>query len=260
MQNSNILSIIIVNYRSEKYLEKCLSSIYGVWGHDLEMIIVNNDVTESLQGIIEKFPAVKIIEQKENVGFGRAHNAGSKIAQGKYLLFLNPDTIVLNDAVDILNKFEQDDGVGIIGAKLVNAEGKNQAWSVGYEITLWNIVKNKLGFLKGRNVWEATQTQEVEWTSGGSMFIRKEVFESVGGFDEKFFLYFEDMDLCKRVRNFGKKVLYFPSVQIEHVEGGSVENKNKQKNDYYASQDYYFSKHFGTIQAELVKLLRKFFV
>lgn len=260
MQNTRDLSIIIVNYRSEKYLDKCLSSIYGVWGQDLEIIIVNNDTNESLQNVGNKFPSVKIIQQKENVGFGRAQNAGSQIAQGKYLLFLNPDTIILNDATDILNKFEQDDTVGIIGAKMVDSAGKNQVWSVGYEATLWNIVKNKLGFLKGRNIWEATQMQEVEWTSGGSMFIHKEVFAEVGGFDEKFFLYFEDMDLCKRVRALGKKVLYFPNIQIEHVEGGSVENKNKQKKDYYASQDYYFSKHFGVLQVGLLKLLRKLFV
>ncbi|KKR21825.1 MAG: hypothetical protein UT50_C0003G0006 [Candidatus Moranbacteria bacterium GW2011_GWA2_39_41] len=260
MQNSNKLSIIIVNYHSEKYLDKCLSSIYGVWGQDLEIIIVNNDIAESLQNIIEKFPAVKIIQQKENVGFGRAHNAGAQITKGKYLLFLNPDTIIVNDATDILNKFEQDNSVGIIGAKLVNSEGKNQSWSVGYEATLWNILKNKLGFPESRRIWESAQTQEVEWTSGGSMFIRKEIFAEVGGFDEKFFLYFEDMDLCKRVCKIGKKVLYFPSVRIEHIEGGSVENKNKQKKDYYASQDYYFSKHFGLIQSVLIRLLRKLFV
>ncbi|MDO8240571.1 MAG: glycosyltransferase family 2 protein [Candidatus Moranbacteria bacterium] len=260
MQNSNKLSIIIVNYRSEKYLEKCLSSIYGVWGESLEIIIVNNDVNESLAKIATSFPAVKIIQQGSNVGFGTAHNAGSRLAGGKYLLFLNPDMAVLDSMEKILDKFEEDDTVGIIGARLVKLDGQNQAWSAGYEANILSIIKNKIKLSEREMVWNSAQTKEVDWVSGGAMFIRKEIFDKVSGFDENFFMYFEDMDLCKRVRALGKKVIYFPSVRIEHVEGGSRENKNKQKKSYYASQDYYFSKHFGSTQATLVKLLRKIFV
>lgn len=259
MQKFNKLSIVIVNYRSVKYLKKCLASIFAVWGREYEIIVVNNDENESLASVIGTFPAIIIAQRQKNSGFGTAQNAGIKIAQGKYILCLNPDTEVLEKIEKILEYFEKNPEIAIIGPKLVNNSGRAQQWIAGAEINLWRLIKNKLSFFKDKQIQENNEITVVDWVSGGAMFIRKETFERVHGFDEKFFMYYEDMDFCKRVRQAGEKVLYFPSVSIKHIEGGSSENKTKQKKYYYESQDYYFKKHLGAIQSKIAEVLRIFF-
>jgi GT2 family glycosyltransferase len=253
-----ILSIIIVNYRSEKYLNQCLASIFAIWGQEHEIIVVNNDKDEALASISEKFPLVKIIQQPENIGFGAAHNVGIRHAQGKYVLCLNPDTEALEKIDVVLDYFEKNTSVAAIGLKLLNNSGQAQKWIAGTEINPRRLIKNK--FLGDTLPKNGAKILQVDWVSGGAMFIKKEIFEAVGGFDENFFMYFEDMDFCKRVRQIGGEVFYFSNISLRHIEGGSSENKIKQKKYYYASQDYYFRKHFGLITSIIVKVVRKIFI
>lgn len=250
------ISFIIVNYKSRELLEKCISSIKRTalsFSH--ETIIVSND------GEVFNFPEIKTINLENNLGFGVGCNAGAKIAQGEILCFLNPDIeIISNDFQKIISEFENDPKLGIIGPKLVTENNKVQEWGAGKEINFFDIIGNNLGFKRSRKIWTSEKRVECAWVSGACLFIKKNLFERLNGFDEKFFLYFEDIDLCKRIKKFGYKIIYFPKFVIKHFGGRSFENKKYQKKYYYSSQDYYFQKHFGKIHYFLLKITRRLIV
>lgn len=258
--SNKIFSIVIVNYKSEHILNRCLASIYKKLGekNNFEIIIVNNDIKERLGLIQEAFPETKILNMDKNYGFGAGNNIGAKIAQGEFILFLNPDTEIISDNIaDVFSLFSRDSEIGIIGGGLVNFQDKIQEWSAGFETNLIELVKNKLGFSKSKKIWQSEKNQLVDWVSGAVFFIKKEIFEKVGGFDEDFFMYFEDMDLCKRVRNAGKKILFYPAFCVKHKSGESYsQEEKKQKKDYYKSQEHYFKKHKSKLETWLVCILR----
>jgi len=256
-----MISIIIVNYHSEKYLIKCLYSIYKhSFKEDFEIIVVNNDQKDKIKELIQKFSEVKIYQNEKNLGFGAGNNVGARIAKGDILLFLNPDTEIISKNIeDIFSLFQKNDKLGIIGSQLWLDDNKIQPWSVGYEISLLNLIKNNLGLTSGQNIWQAKEKVEADWVSGAALFIRKDTFEKTGGFDEKFFMYFEDMDLCKRVRARGNIILYNPNFKVRHIGGRSYPEKNFQKKDYYKAQEYYFKKHRNFFEWLLIKMLGKLF-
>jgi len=252
------LSIIIVNYRSEQSLKRCIASIYNYLNFDFEIIVVNNDSREKLQNIIKEFSEVKIIQNERNLGFGKAVNLGAEKAEGSYLFLLNPDARLvdgkLRDALEISRRNEK---IAVIGPRIINKEGQTQEWICGFETSFLDLIRNNLGASRSRKIWNRPKKIFVHWVSGVAMIIDKKIFKDLGGFDEKFFMYFEDLDLCKRIKNCGKKILYFPELEIFHESGGSAENKQQQKKYYYESQEAYFKKHFGKTKAFLVKTLRK---
>lgn len=257
IQNKITLSVIIVNYKSEQYLGACMASIRkALQNVTTEFIVVNNDdVAMSISDA-----DVKIINLQENYGFSRANNIGAREARGKYMLFLNPDTLFISgDLMEIIREFEKDDRIGIIGPKLLTEIGKSQEWSAGVDVTLGDLIRNNLGIKKSKKIWESECKLSVSWVTGAALFIKKELWTKLGGFDDNFFMYFEDVDLCKRVRDNGYGVLYWPSVKIRHLGGASSENKKTQKGYFYASQDYYFQKHFGKPTAFIIEVLRKIF-
>ncbi len=263
MQNSKKLSVIIVNFRSEHYLHKCLASVYNALAFiDPEIIIVNNDPEAGLEEIAKIFPQAKIISHQKNSGFGAASNLGAQNAQGEYLFFLNPDTEISGDlSGNPQNFFKElsDERTGIVAPRLLDGNGKTQEWSVGAEVGLWDIIRNNLGFPKSKKIWESSEKIDVDWASGAALLIKKDLFGRAGGFDEKFFMYFEDMDLCRRVRQKNKRIVYFPDFKVKHFCGGSATGKKEQKESFYRSQDYFFEKHLGKTQTVFLKILRKIF-
>jgi GT2 family glycosyltransferase len=256
------LSIIIVNYKSAAFLKKCVDSIYKKINPAIsfEVIIVNNDSEEKLENILEKKEEIKIINNYKNLGFGAGNNIGAKASQGEMLFFLNPDTEIISlDLEEIFRLFDESDEIGIIGSQLCSREGKIEKWSAGYEINIPDLARNNLGFSRNNKFWQKEKIFETEWVSAAALFIKKEFFEKVGGFDEIFFMYFEDMDLCKRARSTGKKILYYQESKIMHTGGESYQKKKLQKKDYYESQEYYFKKHRNFFEWLAVKMLRKLF-
>ncbi len=258
MRNSKDLSVIIVNFRSEHYLKKCLASVYNKLD-DPEIIIVNNDLDAGLTEVRKLFPEIKIIDQKKNIGFGAANNLGVRAARGEILFFLNPDTEVLGGKKESLLENFFDENVGCVAPRLLRENNEAQEWSVGFEITPMDTLRNNLGLPKSRKLWTTSQKTEADWASGAALLIRKSIFNEIGGFDEKFFMYFEDVDLCRRVKGKNKKIIYFPDFTVKHLCGGSVTNRKGQKESFYRSQDYYFEKHFGKLRAAVLKGLRKIF-
>lgn len=256
------LSIIIVNYRSEQLLEKCLTSVFKkIKSISFEVIIVNNDKKEKLEIISRKYPEVKILTSPINNGFGAGNNLGAKEAQGEIILFLNPDTEIMSDNIEeVLDQFSKMLNLGVLSGCLISVNGKIEKWSAGQEISLYNLILNNIGFSKSKKNCQSQVPSLAEWVSGTALFIKRETFLKLKGFDEGFFMYFEDMDLCKRVRNIGQKVVYYPQFRVQHKNGESYsKNKKQQKKDYYKAQEYYFKKHYNGWKFWMVRFLGKFF-
>ena len=220
---------------------------------------MNND-EELLKNEFISNPKIKIINNGRNVGFGAANNIGAKFAQGDILFFLNPDTeiMLINDR-KILPLFTENEKLGIIGAQLRSSNNEIEKWSAGSKISLFNLVRNNLGWPVSQKFLFQQKPTGVDWVSAAALFIRRDVFEKVGGFDESFFMYFEDMDLCRRVAETQKEVMYFPKITVKHYGGESYLNKKKQKKDYYFSQKYYFRKHRNIFEWLIIKIASKLF-
>lgn len=263
MSKFNKLSIIIVNFKSRRYLKNCIASVYLKIAPKIEaeIIIINNDIEENLAEIRKDFPLVKIINNSANIGPGAAWNQGGKLSKNQVIWFLNPDTEIVSDNIgNVLDEFGKDENLGALGAGLINLKNKKQAWGAGKKISLWDTVLNNLGIARSRKIWESKIKTEADWVSGASFFTRKDLFKKIGGFDENIFLYFEDADFCLRMKSLGKKIIYYPEFRVKHLGGGSHSDKNKQKGDFYKSQEYYFKKHLGFFQLMILKILRKIFI
>lgn len=254
------VSFVIVNYRSKNFLLACLSSLFSCnFSFDYEIIIVNN--SPEVDNFSFSEPNISIIPNDNKNGFGYANNLGAAKANGDLICFLNPDTLFMqNQKILTLLELFKNNSIGVVGPKLVSDQKllTPQLWSTGTEITLWDIIKNNLGIPASRTIWESSASIPVAWVSGAALFIRKNLFVKINGFDEKFFMYFEDVDLCKRVSLIGKKVLYYPEYAIFHWSGKSHGDNFVQKKMYYESQDYYFKKYFTKLDVFFLKVLRKF--
>ncbi|HPN54681.1 MAG TPA: glycosyltransferase family 2 protein [Candidatus Moranbacteria bacterium] len=254
------LSFIVVNYQSRDFLERCLASIYKQsFACSYEIIIVNND-NYPLDGFLDK-PFIKIINNNKNVGFGRACNLGARSSQNEFLFFLNPDAEILSAKIDtMLNFLKKNEKAGLLAPKMLSAHDTIEPWSAGREITPLSIILNNVFKKNGQLSMDPNTLFEFDWVSGGCFIISKKFFLTCGGFDEKFFLYFEDVDLCKKIRSLGKKVFIFPQFNILHLGGKSFLNTQEQKGYYYQSQDYYLKKHFGNFWSFVIRFLRKIFI
>ncbi len=257
------ISFIIVNYRSRIYLKKCIQSIVvSVKNIDFEVFVVNNDkktlATNSFGFLKNDYhKKLKIIEINKNIGFGKGCNIGAKKAEGDILCFLNPDTEIVSKDIKIILDVFEDDKVGIVGGRIITKNGKNQKWTSGESVGLWKIIKNNFGFVGDEKIWQSNEKREVSWITGANLFIKKNIFDKVNGFDERFFLYFEDVDICKRVQSMGCRIIYFPKFVVKHIGGGSAISQKKQKKEYYKSQDYFFKKWFGIFHFLALIMIRK---
>jgi GT2 family glycosyltransferase len=249
------ISFIIVNYKSQELLSRCLAAIAQhapISGY--EIVVVNNDETP-LKNTFNN-ASLKIINNNENKGFAKACNIGAGAAAGKILFFLNPDTEIRTSNIDDIVKKLNDASVGIAAPRLLASSGAVQPWSVGRSITVLDTLLNNLGLARSRALWLRETDSEADWVSGAAFAISKKLFSECGGFDENFFMYFEDVDLCRRISAFGKKIFILPQVSVLHIGGQCHSDIKRQKYHYYQSQDYYFKKHFGAISVYLIKFLR----
>jgi len=255
------LSIQIVNFSSRHYLRKCLFSISENLPAILrsEVMIINNDEKPLDRAIadIGGGLTVQIFEVGKNVGFGKAHNAGFQKSQGEFVLFLNPDTQILPGALQLLlDILEKNKQIDIAGPLLVDSAGKIQPDCFGSRHTPLSTIKRKIFKQSKQKELAHGEIFETDWISGGAMLVRRNVFEEMGGFDENYFMYFEDADLCLRAKKRGSKIAIIPGALVFHESGKSFASEREKKKRYYASQDYYTKKHFGAAAAWLVKFIR----
>ncbi|MGB5847138.1 MAG: glycosyltransferase [Ignavibacteriaceae bacterium] len=262
------LSIIIVNYNVKEFLQNLLHSIEKAsLNISHEIIIVDNASDDgSVELIREKFPSVKLIANTENLGFGKANNQALEIADGKYLLLINPDTIVSEDTLDKMIRFFEDNSeAGLAGCKILNPDGTLQLacrrsfpgpWTSFCKVTgLSNLFpKSKLFARYNLTYLDEDQTYEVDAISGSFMMMRKETYDKVGGFDEEFFMYGEDLDLCYRIQQTGFKVFYVHTTQIIHYKGESTKRSRLDETKvFYDAMHLFVKKHFsGSFLVEVI--------
>lgn len=246
------VSIILINYNTRHLLANCIDSIVKYTeGITYEIIVIDNGSNDGSRTLLENDRRIKYIYSEENLGFGRANNLGASNAIGNFLFFLNSDTLLTGNAMAKMLKFMNEvsnSNVAACGMMLKDKEGIPMH-SFGTFPTLvseclpW-IFKNKVGFDFG------SSTKFVDYVTGADLFIRKDDFNLIGGFDKKFFMYYEETDLEKRLQDIGKKVALLNENDIIHLEGGSFENKQRKTpirrlQMQLDSRFIYIKKHFG---------------
>lgn len=267
------LSIIIVNYNVQHFLEQCLHSVFkAVKNDDAEIFVVdNNSVDGSVLMVKEKFPQVKLIENKKNTGFSFANNQAIKQAKGEYVLLLNPDTVVEEDTFEkVISFMNSHPEAGGLGVKMLDGKGnflpESKRGLPTPSVAFYKIFgfsklfpKSKtfgryhLGFL------DEDATNEVEILSGAFMLIRKSVLDKIGLLDETFFMYGEDIDLSYRIIKAGYKNYYYPETRIIHYKG---ESTRKSSVNYvfvfYRAMVIFAEKHFSQNNAKTFSALINF--
>ena len=212
-----LLSIIIVSYNNKDVLIDCLDSISGQndIGEDLEVIVVEQSPSDELfEYIIENYNWVETIRAK-NKGFGAGNNRGFEIAKGKYILFLNPDTVLVEPICKYaIEKFESNQTLGLFGVQLLDAyRNETSSFDMNIPYGFWNKVTFKIFQRLGIFL------ESKMYIQGADLFVRKDLFDAVGRFDEEIFMYGEEPDLCLRVRRAGYHISFDKSKQIIHLQG-----------------------------------------
>lgn len=238
------LSIIIVSWKVKELLKRCMASIYSQkFNFTFELILIDNNSNDgAVEMAREYFPQVKIIANNKNFGFAMASNQGMKIAVGKYFLLLNPDTELidssLENAVFEMNNIAE---VGILGAKILNFNSSIQHSVRNFPKILDHLAMmfklHHFFALKKYSIpdFDYSKKQNVDQVMGACFFISRRLTEKIGYLDEKFHLWFEEVDYCKRAKNAGFKVVYFPETQIIHYGGQSFKQ-------IYFKKQWQFSK------------------
>lgn len=255
------VSVIIVNYNTKQLLDECLSTVYQhTTDLAFEVIVVDNDSSDGSENhITKRFPQVRWINSGGNLGFGKANNLGAKYARGKYLFLLNSDTLLLNNAIKAFYDYAEahtEEHIGVLGCWIVDKELKpNRPFgnfpSPYHEIAylFGRVVARGMGLLGRQVEKEALKTEswrDVDYICGADMFIPKDVFEGINGFDPNFFMYYEETDLQYRLKNKGYVRRIIPQPKIIHLEGGSFKQKGLSFNRFMMSQrsyKYYINKH-----------------
>lgn len=253
------LSVIIVNWNTRELLIHCLASIaqseYGC-----EVIVVDNGSADgSVAAVQNGFPHVKIIGCDRNQGYASANMIGLRASSGRYVLFLNSDTVVPSGALPRLVAFlEERPEAAACGPRLARNDGTIQAYSFGKDPTLYYLLARacaRQGLRTPLHDWETAEVQNVDWISGACLLVRRKALDQVAGFDERMFMYFEDNDLCLRLRRAGWKILYNPQVTIQHIGGASLPDNTVRRKYYYESLKYFYSKHYSLMERLALRIM-----
>ncbi len=256
------LSIIIVNWNTDDLLKRCLESIFRYGKSiDYEIIIIDNNSNDRSQEIIEQLnnpvnSKLRAIFNKQNLGFAKAVNQGIRVANGNYILLLNPDTeLEENTLKNIIEWMGKTPHCGVCGGKILNPDSTMQPsvrrfpdlFSQSLVLLKIHQFLIKISPLKKYFAlnFDYSKSQEVDQVMGAFFMIKKEVIDQIGFFDENFFLWFEEVDFCKRAKETGWKIYYYPGAEIIHRGGASFSQVLSIKNQWQFNKSllYYFKKH-----------------
>jgi GT2 family glycosyltransferase len=253
------LSVVLVNYNDLCHLKECLSSLTDtVEDIPFEVIVVDNQSTDgSLRWLREHAPQVRRIANAENLGFARANNQGIQESLGEYVLFLNTDTVLEPHAVAfLLEELRSNPTVGAVGPALLCGKKAFQV-SFGKKVSFFREIfqKTMLNPYYSFRLKKSAKKREVGWLSAACFLTRKYILDEVGLFDESFFLYFEDIDLCVRIREKGYILRYLPEAKVFHWGGASTEGLRLFcRYHYRKSQLYFYKKHNSKVAQTLLRL------
>jgi GT2 family glycosyltransferase len=263
------VSIIIVNYNTTVLTTECIRSVYKhSKKNSFEIIVVDNASSDrSIAEITTDYPEIHLIQNKKNIGFGSANNQAISISKGKYIFLLNSDTCLKSDAIATFFNYMEDPGhhdIGCCGGELIAPDGSKQVSygnfpsfseaisSIGFLVLYRQFYKRNLS----SGVFNYSEKiRPVDYICGADMFIRKSVFTESGAFDPEFFLYFEEVELSKRMMRAKYKSVIIPDVKIVHYEGAS---QSDDKLDVYKVRQFaesrrlYFSKCYGSFSAKVI--------
>ena len=245
-------SVITVNYASWPYTLRCVDSLYRTGYEDFEVVVVDNDQ----ENAVPEMPhPVRLIRNSENVGFARACNQGILASNGEYVILINPDTLVEEDFFESLKRFfDENLRAGVAGPRIVDGEGNLQL-SARKELSFVSGFLGRTSLLTRlfpknplvRRLFPAVERLSgptmVDWVSGACMILRRQALEEIGPMDERFFMYFEDADLCRRAREAGWLVYYLPQVEVLHHTGASSRSKPRAVWNLHKSAFLYHRKY-----------------
>ncbi len=250
------ISIVIVSYNVRYFLDQCILSVQSSSENfQIEIIVVdNNSSDDTCDFLRNKYPFVKLIDNKSNLGFSKANNQGVEIAQGTYVLILNPDTVLGEDTLKKVFDFAtQKKDLGILGVKLIDGSGNYLPESKRSIPTPSVAFKKIFGLTKKqRNKYYADHLNEdesgkVDVLVGAFMFLEREIYSDVGGFDPEYFMYGEDIDLSYKVLKSGYQNYYFSETQVIHYKGESTQKDYLNLSHFYNAMKIFYKKHFKKI-------------
>lgn len=265
------VSISIVHYKKYSLTRSCLQSIFASKTKlNIEVIVVDNDEREKIKSkLSQEFPTVRYIKSKENRGYGAGNNAAFRISKGKYFFVLNPDTVVHTRAIDTLHQFlETHKKVAIAAPQLLDEKGQGYTQLPSKRLTpLRGIVT--LSFLNkvvpqrlfNRGNLETNNSEGIQYVDavpGSALMMRSEVFRKIGMYDERFFLYFEESDIGKRIQDNGYKLAVVKKAHVTHLWGMTTKGDTRASKAFSQSRYRYFKKHYGVVWALIVEGFAKY--
>ncbi len=261
------LSIVIVSWNVADLLRTCLQTVAAGWGElQLEVIVVDSgSQDETPQMVADEFPWVKLIARSDNVGFPKGNNLGLAEANGRYLLLLNPDTEIHGDALSKMVQYlETHPKTGALGPQLLNSDGTVQSSrrrfptvGLGYFESTWlepYAPEKMLSDYYVRDVAD-DETAVVDWVTGACLMTRREVYEQIGDLDEDYFMYSEELDWCRRIKQAGWGIVYLPTAQVMHHTGRSSEQAVTHRHiNFQRAKLRYFRKYHGRFTATTLRI------
>lgn len=280
MSNQNVstsldLTVVVVNYNNLRVLRNCLPALReGLRGINAETIVSDNGSTDgSLDWIRGEFPEIRVLENRANLGFAEANNLAFAVAKGRFIFLLNPDTVIEQNSIPSLMKIlDARPDVGAVGPKLLNGDGSRQVSARAFPTALsylfnltglaWRYPRSRFFNRFDMLWWDGENERAVDWISGAAILTRRDVLAKVGGLDPYFFLTYDEVDWCHRVRKAGYVVWYTPAARIMHLDRQSEpqSNPNPEARIKYLtvernSRVRYFVKHRGVLYAAWVEII-----
>jgi len=252
------VSVVIVSRDGRDSLARCLASVRECGrGRDWNVLVADNASTDgSPELCAEKFPEVRLLRTGANLGFARANNMALAETRVPFVLFLNPDTVLFPGAVDILLEAMRKEPKAAACGPLLVQEGSAFQVSFGRKVSFFRelVQKSVLNPYFKRRLKGSPRTREVGWLSAACLLARREAVEAVGGFDEGFFLYFEDIDLCVRMAAQGWRMLFLPEARVFHEGGAATKHFAPSRFEYRKSQIRFYRKHNSRASQRLLGL------
>lgn len=260
------LSIIIVNWNVRDYLRDCLRSIdKGRGDLSLEVIVVDSASSDGSAGMVAaEFPWVRLIACDDNVGFPKGNNIGLAESRGRTLLLLNPDTVILDDALPAMCDYlDSHPDLGALGPQLLNADGSVQSSRRRFPTTAMAFFESTWleGLAPGlvRRYYALDlpddRTADVDWLTGACIMVPRAVYERIGGMDEGYYMYSEELDWCRRIKEGGWRVVYYPEARVIHHYGKSSEQAVTARHiNFQRAKLRYFRKYHGRVRAGVLRL------
>jgi N-acetylglucosaminyl-diphospho-decaprenol L-rhamnosyltransferase len=271
------LSVVVVSWNVRDLLRRCLRSILGtnqevspvptpMSNIQVEVIVVDNGSTDGSPEMVRaEFPEVRLVANEDNRGFTAANNQGLALSQGRYLLLLNPDTEVVGDALTIMVDYmDAHPGVGALGPQLRYPDGSLQSSRRRFPTFMTALVESTVvqEWWRDKRVLHHyyladtpdDAVQAVDWVVGACLLVRRQAYEQVGGLDEGYFMYSEELDWCRRIKDADWQIVYLPTATVLHHEGKSSEQVVPARHIYFQSSKVrYFRKHHGAFEAEVLR-------